>query len=81
VGRISGFRASDWPSGSVPTWLDPASVPPDGIGRFTFGLRAAVSPGSYSEAFNLKADLLAWFDWNRLGGYYIPIVVTSNQVE
>jgi murein DD-endopeptidase MepM/ murein hydrolase activator NlpD len=81
AGRASTFRASDWPASWVPTYLDPASVAPDGTGRFTFGLRAAVSPGSYTEFFNLLADPLFWFDHARLGGYYVPIFVTSGQVQ
>jgi murein DD-endopeptidase MepM/ murein hydrolase activator NlpD len=81
AGRSSAFRASDWPATWVPTYLDPASVAPDGIGRFTFGLRAAVSPGSYSEPLNLRADPLFWFDHTRLGGYHVPIYVTSGQIQ
>ena len=77
--RSSAFRAWDWRASWVPTYLDPASVAPDGVGRFTFGLRGAVNPGSYSEAFNLKADPLFWFDYARLGGFYVPIYVYSGQ--
>lgn len=79
--RSSGFRAYDWPAYWIPTYLDQASVAPDGVGRFTFGLRAGVYPGSYHEAFNLLADQVTWFDHARLGGYYVPIYVTSNQVQ
>lgn len=78
--RSSAFRASDWLASWIPTYLDQASVAPDGVGRFTFGLRAAVNPGSYTEVFNLRADPLFWFDHARLGGYYIPIYVTSSQL-
>jgi hypothetical protein len=78
--RTSAFRAADWPSAWIPTYLDQASVPPDGIGRFTFGLRAPGTIGSYTEAFNLMAHPIAWFDWTRLGGYYLPIVVYSGEV-
>jgi murein DD-endopeptidase MepM/ murein hydrolase activator NlpD len=79
--RSSQFRATDWRSASVPTWLDPTSVPPDGTGRFTFGLRAAVPTGSYSEAFNLRIDPIYWFDAASLGNFYIPITVITNQIE
>lgn len=81
AGRTSAFRAVDWPAGWIPTYLDPPSVGPDGVGRFTFGLRAAVSPGSYTEPFNLRADRLFWFDWARIGSYYVPIYVTSGELE
>jgi murein DD-endopeptidase MepM/ murein hydrolase activator NlpD len=77
--RTSVFRAADWPSTWVATYLDPASVPPDGIGRFTFGLRAPSTTGSYSEAFNLRVDPIIWFDHARLGGYYVPLYVYSGQ--
>ena len=80
-GRSSAFRAADWPSSSVATWLDTASVPPDQVGRFTFGLRASVEPGSYSEAFNLRVDPVFWFDPARLGNFFVPIMVISNQLE
>jgi murein DD-endopeptidase MepM/ murein hydrolase activator NlpD len=75
--HTSPFRASDWPASWIATFVDAASVPPDGIGRFTFGLRGSPAPGSYSEAYNLDAQLLHWFDYGRLGSYYIPIVVSN----
>jgi murein DD-endopeptidase MepM/ murein hydrolase activator NlpD len=78
--RTSVFRASDWPGVWISTWLDQASVPPGGVGRFTFGLRAPGTNGSYTEAFNLRVDPIVWFDWAQLGGYYIPLVVYSGQV-
>jgi Peptidase family M23 len=74
--HASGFRAPDWPYTWMPTLVDAASVPPNGVGRFTFGLTGSPAPGSYSEAYNLQAYGLHWFDYGRLGGYYIPIVVT-----
>jgi murein DD-endopeptidase MepM/ murein hydrolase activator NlpD len=77
--RTSAFRAADWPAAWVATYLDPASVPPNGVGRFTFGLRAPSTVGSYTEAFNLRADPVTWFDHARLGAYYVPIYVTSGQ--
>ena len=75
--HASPFRAADWPASWWPTNLDQASVPPDGIGRFTFGLRANVVPGSYTEWYNLQAYAIFWFDHNRLGGFYVPIYVTN----
>ena len=77
--RTSVFRASDWPAAWVPTYLDQATVPPDGIGRFTFGLRAPSTIGTYRETFNLRVDPLYWFDHARLGGYYVPLYVYSGQ--
>lgn len=81
AGRTSAFRAADWPGTWIATYLDPASVPPDGVGRFTFGLHAPATAGSYSEAFNLDASQSGWFDWGRLGGFYVPIHVISGQVK
>ncbi|HEV7199199.1 MAG TPA: M23 family metallopeptidase [Candidatus Limnocylindria bacterium] len=77
--RSSVFRAADWPSYWIATYLDQATVAPDGIGRFTFGLRAPSTTGSYSEAFNLRVDPVSWFDHARLGGYYVPLYVYSGQ--
>jgi murein DD-endopeptidase MepM/ murein hydrolase activator NlpD len=71
----SPFRASDWLYSFLPTFVDAASVAPDGVGRFTFGLKGSPVPGSYSETFNLQAYGLRWFDHQRLGSYYIPILV------
>lgn len=73
----SPFRASDWLYSFLPTFVDAASVTPDGVGRFTFGLKGSPVPGSYSETFNLQAYGLRWFDHQRLGSYYIPILVTQ----
>jgi murein DD-endopeptidase MepM/ murein hydrolase activator NlpD len=81
AGRASVFRAPDWPATWISTYLDQASVVPDGVGRFTFGLRAPATSGSYSEAFNLEAYPTIWFDWARLGGFYVPIFVTSGQQQ
>lgn len=71
----SPFRASDWLYAFLPTFVDQASVAPDGVGRFTFGLKGSPEPGIYSEAYNLQAYGLRWFDHQRLGNYYIPIQV------
>jgi hypothetical protein len=75
--HTSAFRAGDWPYSWMATFLDATSVLPDGVGRFTFGLRGSPAPGSYVETLNLQAYGLHWFDHRRLGSYYIPIVVTE----
>ena len=75
--HASPFKASDWPSSWLASYVDASSVPPDGIGRFTFGLRGSPPPGSYIETFDLVAESVRWFDHKRLGGFYIPIVVSN----
>ncbi len=75
--HASGFKATDWPSTWMATFLDASSVPPNGVGRFTFGLRGSPAPGSYRETFNLIAESVRWFDHGRLGNYYVPIVVSN----
>ena len=75
--HASLFAASDWLYGWLATFVDAASVPPDGVGRFTFGLRGTPATGAYSETFNLVAHGVHWFDHARLGGYYVPIVVSN----
>jgi hypothetical protein len=47
------------------------------VGRFTFGLRGSPKVGSYVETFNLLSQGVRWFDHDRLGGFYIPIIVTD----
>ncbi len=75
--HASLFRAADWPFSWMATRVDAPSVPPDGVGRFTFGLRGGPAPGSYRETFNLLAESVRWFDHARLGGFYVPIVVSN----
>jgi hypothetical protein len=75
--HASAFRAADWPYSWMATILDATSVPPDGVGRFTFGLRGTPEAGSYSEWFNLQAQNIRWFDYRRLGSYYVPIVISN----
>lgn len=75
--HASAFKAADWPYSWMATLLDASPVAPDGVGRFTFGLRGTPAPGSYSEAFNLIAQWVRWFDYGRLGNYYIPITVSD----
>jgi len=78
--HASIFRATDWPYSWMATLLDASSVLPDGVGRFTFGLKGSPEVGSYTESFNLQSQGVRWFDYRRLGNYYIPIVV-SNTTE
>lgn len=75
--HTSLFRASDWPYSWMATFVDTTSVPPDGVGRFTFGLRGTPAVGSYRETFNLLAQSVHWFDHARLGGFYVPIKVSN----
>jgi hypothetical protein len=75
--HASAFRAADWPYSWMATLLDNASVLPGGVGRFTFGLRGSPPVGSYTEWFNLQAQGIHWFDYRRLGNYYVPIVISN----
>jgi murein DD-endopeptidase MepM/ murein hydrolase activator NlpD len=77
--HASLFRAADWPYTWVATTVDQSAVAPDGIGRFTFGLRGNPNPGSYRETFNLLSNSVRWFDHAALSGFYIPIIVTNLQ--
>lgn len=75
--HVSLFKAADWPYSWMATLLDVSSVAPGGVGRFTFGLRGSPPAGSYVETFNLLSQGIHWFDHGRLGGYYVPIVVSN----
>jgi len=74
------FKAADWPYAWLATLVDQPSVPPDQVGRFTFGLRGGPPPGSYTETFDLLATAVRWFDHARIGSFYVPITI-SNQLE
>jgi murein DD-endopeptidase MepM/ murein hydrolase activator NlpD len=74
--HTSPFRAADWPSGTVPTWMDQTTTASNGIARFTFGLHAS-QVGSFEESYNLLANALRWFDHSALGGFYLPIILTK----
>ncbi|MFN2484107.1 MAG: M23 family metallopeptidase [Candidatus Limnocylindria bacterium] len=76
--RNSAFQAADWSSAWLASGPEQSSIPPDGIGTFTFGLKATPPVGWYTEYFNLRANALWWFDYATLGGYYVPIRVTSS---
>lgn len=69
------FQAADWLGTTIATALDQASIAPDQIGTFTFGLKANPGVGSYTNYFNLRPSSIVWFDYDTLGDYYIPIVV------
>ena len=71
-----GFRAADWPSGTIATWMDQTSTPPNTVARFTFGLHGT-QVGSFDEAFNLLSNSIRWFDHDALGGFHLPIIVTK----
>jgi murein DD-endopeptidase MepM/ murein hydrolase activator NlpD len=73
----SPFSAGDWPYRWMATPLDQASVAPDQVGRFTFGLRGGPPPGAYDQPFNLVAQSVRWFDHARIGQFHVPIVVTN----
>jgi murein DD-endopeptidase MepM/ murein hydrolase activator NlpD len=75
--HASPFVASDWTNNWLATRVDQNLVGPDGIGRFTFGLRGGAPPGSYRETFNLRAHGVHWFDHDVLGGFYVPIIVSN----
>jgi hypothetical protein len=76
--HASPFRASDWEEDGLATRVD-SQVPPDDVGRFTFGIYGGAPPGKYYETFNLLAQGAAWFDHERLGSYYIPIFVSEHR--
>ena len=73
----SPFAASDWPNAWLATPVD-AQVGLDEIGRFTFGIRGGAPPGSYDETFNLLSQGVAWFDHDALGGFHVPVFVSSH---
>jgi Peptidase family M23 len=74
--KASPFQAADWVSSSLPTRLEEATVAPDAVGSFRFGIRGSPPLGSYPHnAFNLRASTLAWFDYAALGYYEIAIEV------
>ncbi|PZR64081.1 MAG: hypothetical protein DLM71_04405 [Chloroflexi bacterium] len=75
--HASAFAAADWPSSTVATPVDAGPIGPNGIGRYTFGLRGGPPPGTYRESFNLLANSVAWFDHGRIGNYYVPIVISN----
>jgi murein DD-endopeptidase MepM/ murein hydrolase activator NlpD len=74
--HTSPFRAADWPSGTIATWMDQTTAAPNAIARFTFGLRGT-QVGSFDETLNLLSNSIRWFDHDALGGFHLPIIVTK----
>jgi subtilisin family serine protease len=56
------FVADSWLSDTRPVGLSEDSVPPGGIGTFTFQAKMHPTPGEYFEYFNLVADGYSWFN-------------------
>lgn len=77
VARDSAFQAADWPDSWLATVMDQTSVGPNGVASFTFGLKANPTVGYYTERFNLRSQYLRWFDYGRIGEFYVPIQVTA----
>ena len=75
--HASPFAASDWTYPWMATSVDVSGTAPNGIGRFTFGIRAGPPPGSYLERYNLVMLSVHWFDYERIGSFYIPITVNN----
>jgi hypothetical protein len=81
VGRNSAFYVSgDWESANTPGRADQATVAPDSVATFTWGMLGP-GVGSYNnlERFNLGASGLFWFDYYGnpgISGYLItPITI------
>jgi hypothetical protein len=51
-----------WPSGDRPAVQAESSVPPGGVGTFTFRVRAPAEPGSYVLPLRLVVDGVTWLD-------------------
>ncbi len=56
----SPLAGPDWPSASRAATVDRV-VPPGEVGRFSFTVRAPLTPGDYSQFFNLVQEGAAWF--------------------
>lgn len=76
--RNSSFQAADWSNAWLVTGADQATVPPNQVGQFTFGLYALPAQGDYTEWFNLRANSLWWFDYQTAGSFYLPIYVRNS---
>jgi hypothetical protein len=70
--RYSSFCSTTWISCARPAQLNEASVPPGGIGTFTFEVQAPANAGNYNEYFNLLAEGNTWM--NELGLFFNPSV-------
>ena len=72
----SPFIAGDWLADNLPTAMYEASVPPDSIGTFTFGLHAPWQWGSYpSNYFNLRSFSIRYLKWTDISAYNVAIYV------
>jgi hypothetical protein len=76
----SQFDATDWETTSLATPLDQASVAPDAIGTFTFGLFGNGLVGSYypHNYFNIRVQSLYWMDWDPNWTYDLPIHIQAH---
>jgi hypothetical protein len=71
----SPFVASDWDSPSTVGTADQASVGPDGIATFTFGLKGTVAGTYPTNMFNLRALGLTAFNHAAIDNFNISITV------
>jgi hypothetical protein len=51
-----------WPSANRVAFQSEASVPPGGVGTFTFGVRAPVTPGTYAINLRPVIDAVTWME-------------------
>lgn len=74
--RNSAFCSTTWSSCNRAATLNEASVPPGGIGTFTFEVQAPANAGNYNEYFNLLAEGNTWM--NELGLFFNPSVYSGS---
>lgn len=55
------FNSGNWLAANRPTDVDQTDVGQNGIGRFTFILKAPSTPGTYTEKYKLVQEGVAWF--------------------
>lgn len=72
--RKSPFKDFSWKSDVQAAFLKEASVRPGEIGHFVLQLRAPVTPGSYTESFQLASENTAWMSG---GNVSLPVKVSS----
>ena len=60
--RSSLFCTSSWYGCNRAALLNESSVPPGGIGTFTFEVQAPTNPGTYNEHFNLLSEGITWMN-------------------
>lgn len=71
----SPFVAPDWEFTTSVGSMDQASVGPDGVATFTFGLKGVVAGTYTANYFNLRAFGLTYFNHSAIGNFSIPITV------